>query len=48
MSKIINRHTSCFFAPLQPQPSSPEPELAQPEIFSAVYEQLGLKLRPAR
>ena len=36
------------FAPLSPQPAGHEPELPQPDIFSAVQEQLGLKLRPGR
>lgn len=36
------------FAPLSPAPAVHEPELAQPDIFSAVQQQLGLKLQPGR
>jgi uncharacterized protein (TIGR03435 family) len=60
MSNILNRpvlvgtnltdryNYFLVFAPLSPQVGDHEPELAQPDIFAAVQEQLGLKLRPAR
>jgi len=36
------------FAPFLPRTGDHEPELDQPDIFAAVQEQLGLKLRPGR
>lgn len=36
------------FAPLSPPAAGHEPELAVPDIFAAIQQQLGLKLQPGR